>query len=300
VSDVLDAAATWEAMRSGVVAFRAARDVVAVRGPDARSWLQGQLSQDLSALVEGESVDALVLAPEGRLVALVRVTGVGDEELLLDTDAGAGADLVERLRRFRLRVKAEVELLDWRCVALRGPASGAHAAGDAVRAAWRWPGDEGVDLLAADPQVPSGVPLGDPGAAEAARIAAGVPRHGRELDGRTIPHEAGVVERTVSFTKGCYTGQELVARLDARGARVPKRLRGIVSGSALSTGDEVRAGGRVVATLTSTAVSPATGASLALAYVRREVEAPADGETDAGACRIVPLPMLDQAPVSGS
>ncbi len=304
----LDLEATWAAMAEGTVAFELPRDAVAVRGPQARSWLQGQLSQDVSSLAPGGSADTLLLSPEGKMVALARVTCVGEEELVIDADAGCAATIVERLQRFRLRVKADVERLDWRSVALRGPGAGAaaeRAAGEVLAVRWSWPGDAGWDLLGPDVEVPQGVALGMAEAAEAARIAAGVPRWGRELGERTIPHEAGVVERAVSFTKGCYTGQELVARLDARGARVPKRLLGVVLPPSARQGPaavddlvglELVVGDRTVGALTSVAWSPSTGGPVGLAYVRREVEPPADCTTTAGGAHIVALPLAEAAP----
>ena len=105
--------------------------------------------------------------------------------------------------------------------------------GPVVAALFEWGGFTGYDLLGPSPRRPEpATPVG-PAAYEAVRVEAGFPRHGSELDERTIPAEAGLVEATVSFTKGCYTGQELVARIDSRGSNVPRRLRGfILSGPA--------------------------------------------------------------------
>lgn len=311
-----DAATTWREMRGGVVAYLAARDFVSVRGPDARSWLQGQLSQDVLALGLGGSADSLLLTPQGKVVALVRVTRTAEDELVLDADGGSGEAIVERLMRFRLRVKADVTRLEWHCVALRGPRSADVAAsldagppaggtvGDGwIAVPWSWPGDDGVDLLGARATIPPGVPEADGEAVEAARISAGVPRMGSELTERTIPHEAGIVKRTVNFEKGCYTGQELVARIDARGSRVPRVLRGVVfepagpDGPLLpDVGTELVVGDRAVGALTSVALSPATGAAVGLAYVRREIEPPQSCDSSVGVARVESLPMLDLAP----
>ena len=140
----------------------------------------------------------------------------------------------------------------------------------------------GVDVLgrAGAPGWPRlEVALGDPAAFEVARIEAGVPAMGRELTEKTIPQEAGdLVEHTVSFTKGCYTGQELVARLDARGGNVARRLRGVVRGSGgrvLRRRDSWSRGDRELGRLTSVAWSPGFAAPVALAYVRRDVVVPA-------------------------
>ena len=146
----------------------------------------------------------------------------------------------------------------------------------------RWPGLEGVDVLdaAEAPGWPRPeVPLGDPAAFEVARIEAGVPAMGRELTERTIPQEAGsLVEHTVSFTKGCYTGQELVARLEARGANVARRLRGVVldpAGQCRSGCDSRRRANASSGVSPASRWSPGFAAPVALAYVRRDVVLPA-------------------------
>jgi folate-binding protein YgfZ len=288
--------ATAEAFASGVVARAATRDVVVVRGPDALSYLQGQCSQDLAPLAEGGTTDALVLSVQGKLVALVRIWRRGPEELVVETAAGVGEALYERLRRFKIRVKAQLEAATWPLVEVRGPGAAEVAPpgtpGAAVPTGVPWPA---VDLLGEAVEPAGALPAGDEGTFEAARIEAGIPAMGAELDEGTIPHEAGVVPWTVSFTKGCYTGQELVARLDARGARVPKVLRGLVAGpaeggddgagrSSLSAGWVLRSGERELGRVTSAAWSPFRGATVALAYVRREVDPPARLEvaTDEG------------------
>ena len=305
----LDLTAGYDALRTGVGALWLPCDVVAVRGPDAVSFLQGQLSQDVERLAVGAAAWSLVLQPQGKVDALVRVARLADDELVLAVDGGWGEALLARLSRFKLRVKAELEPVDWRCLAVRGPGAEAAAAGAAatVRVDASWPGLPGVDLLgpADDLAVPGDAPLVGDDAWAAARIEAGVPVMGAELDERTIPAEAGVVERTVSFTKGCYTGQELVARIDSRGGNVPRHLAGVVVEAGSETGDRPPAGATIVVgdrdagTLTSVADSPALGV-VALAYVRRDVPAEATAvvrwETDGGPverpARVAPLPLV--------
>ncbi|HUC14064.1 MAG TPA: hypothetical protein VMS00_06400, partial [Acidimicrobiales bacterium] len=144
----------------------------------------------------------------------------------------------------------------------------------------------GYDLFGPAVAIPLAATPVDAAAYEAVRVEAGFPRHGDELDERTIPAEAGLVEASVSFTKGCYTGQELVARIDSRGSNVPRRLRGLLlSGRAeagarlvdLATIGEPVApevhgnAGKEVGRLTSVARSPRLG-WVALGYVGRSVE----------------------------
>ena len=271
--------AGYEAMRWGAAALELARDVVRVAGPDAERYLQGQLSQDVVAIAEGQWAWSLVLQPQGKLVAFVRAYRVGTQEFLLDTDEGMGPALVERLLRFRLRTKADVEQLPWRAVAVRGPAATplVEGAGAGVGASvpFAWNGFTGYDLLGPSLSAPAGIAVAALDAYEAARIEAGFPLHGAELDDRTIPAEAGLVEACVSFAKGCYTGQELVARIDSRGSNVPRRLRGILLEATAEPGDQLleaaSASAKVVGKLTSVARSPRLG-WVALGYVSRGVE----------------------------
>lgn len=217
--------------QSAVVVPAAGRDAVSVTGVDAEAYLQGQCSQDVASLEVGASALALLLSPQGKLDALVRVTRVAPEGFVVDVDAGFAEVVVARLLRFRLRVRVEIDVLPWRCVALRGPlaaqvASTLSGVGNVLaHARWWCPG---VDVLGPDVKVPDGVPQLADAAWHAARIAAGQPLMGAELDERTIPAEAELLGPAVSLTKGCYTGQELVARLDARGNRVARHLRGVV------------------------------------------------------------------------
>lgn len=283
MTDLLDLDDGYRALREDRAAVRVPRDVVVASGPDATTYLQGQLSQDLAGLADGEATWSFVLSPQGKVDAWLRVSRLDDERLVLDVDAGVGEALLARLERFKLRTRADLDLVTgWSCVAVRGPRS-VDVAVDrttaTVVAPVAWPGDVvGVDLVGPDPAVPVAVPLAPVEALDALRIECGVPVVGRELHPDTIPAEAGawVVEGSVSFTKGCYTGQELVARIDSRGGNVPRPVRGVVvEGDVPPIGAEVLVAGEVVGQLTSVARSPELG-SVALAPIARRVEPPAD------------------------
>ena len=321
-----DLTSDYLALRREAGAVPLPRDVLRVAGPQAVSWLHSMLSQDVESLAVGSSALSFVLQPQGKLVALVRVTRATEDEVLLDTDPGWGGRVVEHLARFKLRTKADLDALDWRSVALRGPgAREAAAATGAVGAAGGvaggssgtvavvdadWPGLPGVDLLGPDPAVPDGVRVCDPAAYEAVRIEAGVPVMGREADASTTPHELGLVDRAASLTKGCYTGQELVARVDSRGGHAPRFLRGVLVaanvippvGATLhhpDTGDGTApagAGGKALGRITSVAESLDRHAPVALSLVARAVEPPADVEVvwDGGRApaRVEQLPLV--------
>jgi len=229
--------------------WRVPRDFVLVRGRDARDFLQGQLSQDIEQLAPGESVMSFLLQPQGKVDAYLRVTAVGQDGYLLDVDPGFGDDVVTRLERFKLRTEADIRRVGgWQVVA------SLDEDGDLV--------EEILDDIEIE-----GV-AGDLVDYEAARIRAGIPAMGREVDSSTIPASLGVVDHAVSFTKGCYTGQELVARIDSRGGQTPTKLVGVRGET--EPGAPVEIDGKAVGTVTSAA------GGVALAMVRREVELPAD------------------------
>jgi folate-binding protein YgfZ len=247
------------------------RDVIRVSGPDSLSYLQGQLSQDVAALGIGDSAFSLLLQPQGKVDAWLRVTRTDDDVFVLDVDAGWADHVVARLRRFMLRVKVDIEVLDWD-VAVLADADAAPPADT-----WSVVSEVAGTTTLLGPVVPGGMPAD---VYDALRIEAMVPRMGSELDESTIPAAAGLVDRSVSFTKGCYTGQELVARIDSRGDRTPTRLR------------RIRGDVPVGATLQhdDTEVGRITSAvpGVALAYVRRTVEPPAvaDARWDGGAATV--------------
>ena len=224
-------------LRATLGATELERDVVRVAGPEALAYLQGQLSQDVEDLDVGSTALSFLLAPTGKVDAWLRVTRRSSDEVVLDVDGGYGEAVLARLRRFLLRTKADIDPLDWQVVALRGPGA-ESAAADARDAAELvvpalWPRVEGADLLGPDVVelgAVDGVAVAPQDAYESLRIRSGVPALGAELTDATIPAEAGqaVIDASVDFTKGCFTGQELVARIDSRGGNVPRRVRGVL------------------------------------------------------------------------
>lgn len=262
-------------LSSSVGACPVERSVLAVSGPDAEDFLQGQLSQDVAALGPARSAWSLILQPQGRIDALVRVTRQAADRFVLDTD-GPWEQVDARLRRFMLRTDVALEPLDWQCIAVRGPgAEDAVVSGEIVAEV----PTGGIDVLGPEPVVPGDISAVDPEALEAHRIRCGFPRMEVDIDNRTIPAETEIVDFTVSFTKGCFTGQELVARMDSRGSSAPRYLRLLTLNERveLAGGELISdAGGAEVGTVTSAAWDVVAETTVALGYVKRSVEMPAE------------------------
>ena len=246
------------------------RDLVVVHGPDAFSFLQSLVSQDLDPVGDGQTVDSLLLTPQGKLDVAFRLVRVGDEAWL-DCDPGFGTRLAASLNRFRIRVQAEVDDRSdgWGLVAVRD--------GDDVSVPSMCLGLTNGDVIgpvaALEPIAGRGL---DADAYERWRIEAGVPKLGVDVNEKTIPQEAFLERHAVSFTKGCFLGQELVCRIDTRG-HVNKYLRRLdVAGSDRPVvGAEITLADAVVGVVTS--ITPVDGGPVvALGYLRREVDLPAD------------------------
>jgi tRNA-modifying protein YgfZ len=286
---------------------------LALTGPDAKSFLNGQLTNDIEALEPGQGCYAALLTHKGKMLADLRVIDTRSELLLL-CERPALQALFDALRRFKVGFDCELHkrtlergllsLIGPRAAALTGQVDGTEHANE--------PGllggaevllirtDVGVDVLCEshdtervrDNLVHAGAVAIDEATAEVLRVERGRPRYGIDPDDSVIPQEAGLNERAVSFTKGCYVGQETVARLHYRG-KPNRHLRGLRLGEEVQPGTGLRLGERDVGTITSVAASPRLGA-LALALVRREAQ-PGD-VLDAGgvSAQVVELPFADE------
>lgn len=254
------------------------RDLVVVSGADAVSFLQGLVSQDLDGMSDGEARPCLLLTPKGKLDVAFRILRRSDE-IWLDVDAGFGEALAASLNRFKIRVQVEIEVHshDWGMVAIRDD-------GEVASVGTPIPVDGGADVIGARESLDAIATRGvTPECYERLRIEGGVPKMGADLDGSVIPQEASLEHDAVSFTKGCFLGQELVCRIDTRGHvnRFLRRLRPLGPGRP-AVGDEIRDGDRVIGAITS--VTPDDGGPVAaLGFVRRELEPPVEvtaGEGD--------------------
>jgi folate-binding protein YgfZ len=291
---------------------RPGRGKVLVSGTDAADYLQGQLTNDVEALEPEEGCYAALLDRKGHMQADMRVLRLSAGEIWLDTEPEAVAAVLRHLSTYSIGrdVRIEDASETWAITSLIGPRaveptavgplSPEHAhrelqvGGAACRAVAT---DRGVDLIcdAADSRAIRAA-VGEGGAvevseaaAEIIRVESGRPRFGREMTNRTIPQEAGIAERAVSFTKGCYIGQETVARLHYKG-KPNRHLRGLRLEAPARDGDPIRLGEREVGAVGTAVISPALG-PIALAIMRREAEPGARVEVgDAGRAEVVELP----------
>ena len=229
------------------------RSYLRVAGPDAADFLQRMVSNDVEALSVGESCPALLLTAKARVIAPLVVWRRAEDDFLVVTEPELGETVHAHLTRMRLRARCEVEPEEHRSAIVFGGEGGLVV-----------PGLDAVEVLDAELEDTL-----DPDELERRRIEAGVPRWGREIDERILPAEAGLTETHVSFGKGCYPGQEPIARLHYRG-HANRGLRVLAVEGRLAPDDELTYDGKVVGRVTSTANG------LALAYVR--VDVPIDAE----------------------
>ena len=209
------------------------RDVISVQGADARTYLHSQLSQDIASMRVGETRQSLLLQPTGKICGILRVTCLDGETFLLDCDSGTGEAALVRLNRFKIRVKAELSLSQETWTAVRNvitPVDGAIPAWNSDGRAWDIRG-EWSD---------TSIPQGTEDDYETARIRSSWPVMNIDVTESSIPAECGLTDIAVSFSKGCYPGQELVERMDSRAAVAPRQLRYTTVKEGTLVGQEVR------------------------------------------------------------
>jgi folate-binding protein YgfZ len=286
-------AADYEALtsRCGLV-DRSERGKLLLTGPEAKDFLHGQVSNDVLGLAPGDGCYAAFLTHKGKMLGDLRVLDGGDAGLWLDTERLTLQELFNMVRRFKLgrAVELHKRTLERALLSLAGPAADdvagtadlpreehahrlAELGGVPARLVRT---DVGVDVIAdaehgprvRDVLLAAGAVAVSEQAAEVVRVERGRPRYGLDLDDSVIPQEAALNERAVSFTKGCYVGQETVARLHYRG-KPNRHLRGLRLSEPVPTGTPLRLGEKEVGRVGSSVVSPARG-PIALAIVRRE------------------------------
>lgn len=277
---------------------RSDRGKFLVKGGEAGDFLQGQVSNDVESLEPGTGCYAVVLNHKGKLRTDLRILR-GADFFWLDTEAIGHAVLAHMLRTYALGRDVQWEdVTESRAlVSVIGPAARELFEGSensfTERDGRMYVATAlGVDVIG-EPGLDLGFEAVSEEAAECARIETGRPRLGLDMDAETMPQEAGINERAVSFTKGCYVGQETVARLHYRG-KPNRHLRGLRLAEPAQRGEDILLGGeKVVGRLGSVCVSPRFG-PIALALVRREAS-PGDTVTVAGAeAEVVALPFTDR------
>ena len=292
---------------------RAGRGRLALTGADRREFLHGQITNDIEGLERGRGCYAALLTHKGKMLADLRVLDLGDE-LLLSCERAGLQELFNMIRRYKLGSDVELHkrTLELGELSLIGPdarrIAGADAAAlgtyehDNARAEIGGhpvvlvTADGGVDVFCDAERteavrgalVAAGAAEVSEAAAELVRIEHGRPRYGLDLDDSVIPQEAGLNERAVSFTKGCYVGQETVARLFYRG-KPNRHLRGLRLSAPVEPGTPLQLGEREVGRVTSVAVSPAFG-PIGLAIVRREAEPGATLQAGEATATVAELP----------
>jgi folate-binding protein YgfZ len=288
--------ADYRVLREGAGAVERDRTLLKVTGPDAVDFLEGQVTNDVGALEPGRGAYALLLNPKGRILADLRILMLGQDELWLGSEPEPGNTAAENLAMYkigrRVDIARPVTPTDHRVISIVGPSARAvigvdpptdeHAfvrgdvnGADVVAVTT----DVGIDLLfsasdsAAVEEAISGIRPVPETVAEILRIEQGRPRFGIDMGPDNLPGELGLEERAVSFTKGCYVGQEPVARMYHRG-HPNRNLRGLELDRPADTGETVTSatgGAREVGRVGSACISPAYG-PIALALLRREVE----------------------------
>jgi folate-binding protein YgfZ len=291
---------------------RSGRGKLLVTGSEAAEFLQGQLTNDIEALAPGEGCYAVLLDRKGHMQGDVRVLAVDEAKIWIDTEPEAIDAVRRHLEMYKVGRDADVldagaeraivSLVGPRSVELAGsPPLPEHRHQEIAIDGVKCPAvgtSFGIDLIprAEDRErliaalAAAGAPKVTPEAVEILRIESGAPRFGSEMDTATMPAEAGIVERAVSFTKGCYIGQETVARLHYKG-KPNRHLRGLRLSAPAKPGAPLQLGEKEVGKLGGSCVSPVHG-PIALAIIRREAEPGAElrvGE-DGVTARVVDLP----------
>ena len=257
-----------------MIVDRSARGKVRLGGSEAAEFLQGQVTNDVEALEPGQGCYAALLTHKGKMRLDMRILR-GPDWIWIDTEPGADAVLLKTIETYSLGRDVTWQSADEGIVSVVGdleldtvPPAEEHSWVEGERGIYVRT-YAGVDIIGHD------LPAADAAEADAerVRIEAGVPRFGLDMDGDTIPQEAGINERAVSFTKGCYVGQETVARLYYKG-KPNRHLRGLKLSEPAEHGQPIALGEREIGRVGSACVSPTHG-PIALAIVRREA-APGD------------------------
>jgi folate-binding protein YgfZ len=265
------------------------RGRIALRGSDSKAYLHGLLSQDILALAPGGWCYATLLTAQGRMISDMRVFDLGDL-LLMDLELPVTPTVVEHLDKFIITEDVTVAdvTAEWAQIGLYGPRAADILTAASAEPSWAPPlhtlpssdiGVTGVDLIVPAAATGSitesleraGAVRVDQADADITRVEAGIPKFLVDMDTTTIPLEAGIEDRAISMTKGCYVGQEVIIRVLHRGGgRVAKKLVSLEVDGNAQRDDRLFAGEREVGRITSAVDSPRLGKRIALGYVQRD------------------------------
>jgi glycine cleavage system T protein len=285
------------------------RGLIRITGVDRAKFLQGLVTNDVMKLTEGQGLYAAILNPKGRMLADLKIYAIR-EALLIDLDREITDKTVQILNRYKLMSKAKLEDLTDSMVhlAIHGPLA-KQVLGkvlgstlpepqefSSIQIQWQgheislirslYTGEEGFDLMLPtqggtqlwkelfDTGLNSGIKPVGLEALESLRVEAGVPRYGIDMDENTFPPEAGLEDKAISYTKGCYVGQETIARIRTYG-QVHRKLMGLIlKGGLARHQDKVFKDDQEVGFVTSAIVSPTLGQPIALSYLRHKIVQP--------------------------
>ena len=253
------------------------KDFLRVSGTEAESYLQGQLSQDIEGMSDGEARFTFLLQPSGKVDAWLRITRQTQNDYLLDVDKNYGELVLARLKRFLLRTDCRVEILNYFLYTEIGNSRNENDFVDCIAIPYSWFGFEFTDYIFKSDSFSEGFNLIDDQVWKGVRIKAGIPEMGKEIDTSTIPASLGILDFSVSFTKGCYTGQELVARMDSRKGGTPYRLVKISGTSGITASQGVLLNdGEEIGTITSEIIID--NDYFALGFLKRGVNTPTEAQ----------------------
>ncbi len=253
------------------------KDFLRVSGTEAESYLQGQLSQDIEEMSDGESRFTFLLQPSGKVDAWLRITRQTQNDYLLDVDKNYGELVLARLKRFLLRTDCRVEISNYFLYTEIGNSRNENDFVDCIAIPYSWFGFEFTDYIFKSDNFSEGFNLIDDQVWKGVRIKAGIPEMGKEIDTSTIPASLGILDFSVSFTKGCYTGQELVARMDSRKGGTPYRLVKISGTSGMTASQGVLLNdGEEIGTITSEIIID--NDYFALGFLKRGVNTPTEAQ----------------------
>ncbi|MBK5233779.1 MAG: folate-binding protein YgfZ [Thermoleophilia bacterium] len=295
---------------------RSGRFSLTASGPEAAEFLQGQVTNDVEELASGAGCYAALLDRKGHLQSDLRILRTGEAEFWIDTEGDAGPGVLKHLSMYKIGRKVEVEAAGRTILSLIGPGSyevtGLAPGGEYNSVTGTFAGvetlvvatdlgldvivpDDSVDAVTAELESRRAVPVSE-AAAEILRVETGRPRFGRDMTEASMPAEAGIVEAAVNFTKGCYIGQEPVARLHYKG-RPNRHLRGLKFAAPVEAGSVVRLGDRELGSVGTAVLSPATG-QIGMAILRKEAEPGttvlvSSGEDEVEA-EVIELPFLEE------